>query len=92
MPQVQHGVVGDGTTEALRQVEMGHCCYVYLDGVSLECPAEVHAKQHNSVLGPGNRFKAIGLAEGDVPPGPCPVDGGGGWSHGPGDEELQVVF
>ena len=56
---------------------MGHCCYIHLDGVSLECPAEVRNKQHNSVLGPRKRLKSLGLAEGDVPPGPCPVGGGG---------------
>ena len=44
------------------------------------------------MLGTRKRFKSVGLAEGEVPPGPCPVGGGGRWCHGPGDEELQVVL
>ena len=46
---------------------------VFAWSVLLRCAAN---SIHNSVLGPRKRFMSIGLAEGDVPPGPCHV---GAW-------------
>ena len=73
--QVQCWVVVGRTAEPTSKMEVGDGCQVHLDGVSLECLAEIGSKEIDGVLGPWKRGRIELGAEGVVLPDPCPVGG-----------------
>ena len=62
----------------LSAMEMGHCC---LCSVGFECHAKVCG---NWQIAEQYVWTTHVLAEGEVPPDPYPLDGGGRWSHSHG--------
>ena len=59
------------TAEPPSKMEGGDGCHVHLDGVSLECLAEIGSEEVYGVLGPWKGGQIELGAEGIVLPDPC---------------------